>query len=148
VATAFREVQDAIVAALQSAPAVAGGRVHAGRDRSMPAEHTTDVAVSLVDMQAEQIALTGAPVDWSVQYAVTLRARGSDTVNAVAAIDPLLEAAYTRLVSTQPPTGVMGWLLQPRMRLDIEEAATPIASLDLVLDVRLRTSPGGLAIAA
>ena len=42
----------------------------------------------------------------------------------------------------------MGWVLEPRIRLDVEEAATPIGVAQLALNVRLRTQPASLLLAA
>lgn len=147
-ATAFKTVQDAIVAALLTYPPIVGDRVTAGRARPMPAEHDNSIAVSIESIGGQQFAIGSGPVDWEVIYGVEIRARGSSATDGLAALDPVLEAAYARLVATPPPAGVMGWVLQPRARIDVEEAATPVASLQLALNVQLRTQPGSLALAA
>lgn len=146
--TAFKTVQDAIVAALTTPATIVGTRVYAGRARPMPAEHDSDINISIESIGGQQFAVGAGPVDWQVIYGVDIRARGSATTDGMDAVDPLLEAAYARLLATAPPAGVMGWVLQPRARLDVEEAATPVASLQLALNVQLRTQPGSLALAA
>ena len=145
--SAFKTVQDALVAALLLAPQITGSRVYAGRARPMPEEHASDINVSIESISGQQMTVTGGPVLWSVVYGLELRARGTASVDAMAALDPVLDAAYARIVATEPPAGVNGWVLTPRARIDIEEAATPIASMTLALDVQLRTDAGTLTLA-
>jgi hypothetical protein len=146
--TAFKTVQDALVAALLTPPDIVGPRVAAGRARPMPQEHDSDIAISIENISGEDVTLTSHPKDWSVIYGVEIRARGSATVDAVAALDPLLEAAFARLMQTAPPAGVMGWVLEPRIRVDVEEAGTPVGVMQLALNVRMRTQPASLLLAA
>jgi hypothetical protein len=145
-ATAFKTVQDALVAALMAAPQITGARVYAGRARPMPEEHASDINVSIESLTGQQFALGSGPVLWEAIYGLEIRARGTASVDAVAAVDPLLEALYARILATATPAGVEGWAITPRIRVDVEEAA--IASLQLALNVRLRTQPGTLALAA
>jgi hypothetical protein len=145
--SAFKVVQDALVAALLLAPQITGARVYLGRARPMPAEHASDINISIESISGEQFAVTSGPVLWSVIYGLELRVRGSASVDAMAALDPVLDAAYARIVATAPPAGVEGWVITPRARIDIEEADTPIASMTLALDVQLRTQAGTLTLA-
>ena len=147
-ATAFKTVQDAIAAALLEAPQITGARVYTGRARPMPEEHTSDISVSLESMTGQQFALGSGPVLWEVIYGLEIRARGTAAVDAVAAVDPLLESLYARILATATPAGVEGWAITPRIRVDVDETSTPIASLQLALNVRLRTEPDTLTLAA
>lgn len=144
--TAFKTVNDAIVALLVQAPAVAGGRVYAGRARPLPTEHASSVNVSLEAINGQQFAIGDGPVDWSVTYGIEIRARGAVNTDAIAAVDPVLEAVYARIGAAAAPPGVSGWFLDARIRLDVEEADAPIASLQLALTVQLRTQAGSLAL--
>lgn len=146
--TAFKTVQDALVAALLTPPTIVGTRVVAGRGLPLPAEHTSDIVVSIESVNGADVALTSHPQDWEVVYGVEMRARGSAAVDAVTALDPILEAAYARLMATPPPAGVMGWVLTPRIRVDVDESATPVGTLQLSINVRMRTQPAGLLLAA
>ena len=147
-ATAFKTVQDAIVTALVTPATIVGTRVVPGRARPMPVEHASDIAVSIESIDGADIAFTAAPKDWQIVYGVEIRARGSSSTDGVAALDPILAAAYARLQTTAPPAGVLGWILQPRIRVQVEEAATPIASMLLSINVRLRTQALRLTLAA
>ena len=147
-ATAFKTVQDAIQTALLEAPQITGARVYTGRARPMPEEHTSDISVSLESMTGQQFALGSGPVLWEVIYGLEIRARGTAAVDAVAAVDPLLESLYARILATATPAGVEGWAITPRIRVDVDETSTPIASLQLALNVRLRTEANTLTLAA
>lgn len=147
-ATAFLTVNDALVALLQQAPAIAGARVYTGRARPLPTEHASSVNVSLEAIRGRQFAIGDGPMDWDVTYGIEIRARGSATVDAVAAVDPLLEAVFARVAGGTPPAGVLGWVLDTQIRVEVEEADTPIASLQLALAVQLRTQAGSLALAS
>jgi hypothetical protein len=145
--TAMREIQNAVVAALLAAPAVAGGRVYAGRDRPLPTEHATDVQVRQGSLRGEQAYLGTHPVDWEATLGLELRARGSSANDAEAAVDPLLEAVFARLATTAPPAGVDGWLLDVGGRIEIDDAEAPVASMLLTISVRYRTQTGSLTLA-
>jgi hypothetical protein len=114
----------------------------------MPLEHESDIAVTIESINGADVALTSHPKDWEVTYGVEIRARGNASVDAIAALDPLLEAVFARVLQTPAPAGVMGWVLEPRIRVDVEEAATPIGVMQLALNVRLRTQPASLLLAA
>lgn len=146
--TAFKVVQDALVSALLTPPTIVGSRVSAGRARPMPEEHDSDIAVSIESIVGNADLVGDAPVGWDVVYIVEIRCRGSASVDAIAAIDPLLEATYARLLAVAPPAGVVGWVLAPRARIDVDEGATPIASGQLALDVSLRTQHGSLVLSS
>jgi len=147
-ATAFKTVQDALVAALLSPPNIVGVRVVAGRGLPLPAEHASDIVVTIESISGADVALTNYPQDWAVVYGVEIRARGSVTIDAMAALDPILEAVYARLMTTPPPAGVMGWVLTPRIRIDVDESATPVGAAQLAINVQMRTQPAGLLLAA
>jgi hypothetical protein len=145
--SAFKAVQDALVTALKANPTIVGTRVVAGRARPMPEEHSTDIAVSIERVQGSDNVISGAPKRWDVTYAVVIRARGSSTVDAVAATDPLLESVWDRLDDIAPPVGVNGWALEPSIRFQVDEGSTPIGVVTLALNVQLSTQAGSLTLA-
>lgn len=144
--TAFKTVVDTVQAALLAVPAVAGGRVDVGRDNSTALDQASDVNITLQVPSGEPFALTGGPTDWTVDVGVEIRARGTDTTDALAAIDPLMETVYARLAAMTLPAGVTG-IQGFRAQLDVQEAATPIALWQLLITLSLRTAPGSLALA-
>lgn len=144
--TAFKSIADTVLAALLAAPAVASGRVSVGRDNTTPLDQASDVNITLQAQGGEQFAITGGPVDWTGDLGIEVRARGSDSVDALSAIDPLIETVYARLAAIAWPAGVMG-LQGLRCQLDVQEAATPIAAWQLLQTLSFRTAPGSLALA-
>ena len=144
--TAFKTLLDTVAAALLAAPALAGGRVSMGSDSSTPLNAASDVTLTLQTQDGEPFMLTAGPTDWAVDIGVEVRARGSSTVDAVAAIDPLIELAYARLVAIAWPAGVLG-VTGFRGRLDVQEAATPVAAWQFLLSLSFRTAPGTLSLA-
>ena len=64
--TAFKTVQDAIVTALVTPATIVGTRVVSGRALPMPAEHASDIAVSIESIDGADIAFTAAPKDWQI----------------------------------------------------------------------------------
>lgn len=145
--TAFASVQNAIVTALKASPAIAGGRVVAGRGRPMPDEHTSDIAVSIETIEGVDIALSGAPQSWRVIYGVEIRARRNSLDPVVAAgADAVLELVYARMKTTAPPAGVLGWMMQPRIQTQVDEADSQIDSVVLAVDVLMRTRATALQL--
>ena len=144
--SAFKTVLDTAKAALLQSPAVAGGRVYVGRDLATPLDAASDVNLTLAAQDGEPFVLGNGPTDWVVDLGVEIRARGSDSVDAVAAIDPLIETAYARLAAIAWPAGVMG-VSALRGRLDSQEAASPVAGWQFALSINLRTASGSLALA-
>jgi hypothetical protein len=144
--TAFKVLVDAVSAALSAAPAVAGGRIAVGRDSSAALDQASDVNIILQVQDGQPFALSSGPTDWSVDVGVEIRARGTDTIDALAAIDPIMEQVYARLTAMALPAGVTG-LQAFRGQLDVQEAATPVAAWQFLLTVSLRTAPGSLTLA-
>lgn len=145
--TAFLQLHDALLAALTAAPAVAGGRIHAGRARPMPAEHASDVTITAPVARGRQVITGNGPVDWEMPLGIEIRARGSDSINAMEALDPLLSSVWARVSTATVPPGVMAWQMRPEMSIDVEEADTPIAVLRLAVSAQFRTAAGSLALA-
>jgi hypothetical protein len=144
--TAFKTLLDTVSAALLEAPALAGGRVYVGRDNATPLDQASDVNLTLQTQDGQPFALTAGPTDWTVDVGVEIRARGSDSTDAVAAIDPLLELAYARLVAMVLPAGVSG-ITGFRGQIDVQEAGVPFAAWQFLLTINFRTAPGSLALA-
>ena len=93
--TAFASLVDAVVAALQAAPAVAAGKVFAHRLRPIAASDAAAVVVRL-----EQTSAT-APIihanDWQTVLAVECYGKTVGVTQADAAVDALLPAVWPRL---------------------------------------------------
>lgn len=94
----------AIVAALQEAPAVAP-RVDRVRLRPLPAGATTAVVVRPLQADVLDSELTGQgyPYQWQTSIAVECYARAPAGVSPDVAVDALVEAVYSRLLSASLP---------------------------------------------
>lgn len=144
--TAFKTLVDTTLAALLASPAVAGGRIAVGRDTTTALDQASDINITLQVQDGQPFTLTAGPTEWSVDIGVEIRARGTDTIDALAAIDPIMEQVYARLTTMALPAGVTG-LQGFRGQLDVQEAATPVAAWQFQLTVSIRTAPGSLALA-
>lgn len=145
-ASAFLTLIDAIEAALRVSPAVAGGRIAIGRDNATALDEASDINITLQVQDGQPFALTAGPTEWTVDVGVEIRARGRAGVNALDAVDPIVELVYARVTAMALPAGVTG-LQAFRGQLDVQEAATPIAAWQLLFTFNLRTAPGSLALA-
>jgi hypothetical protein len=142
--SAIKVVLDAIVTALNNAPAIAGGRIRTNPEVPMPAEHASDVVVTIDSCEADGITVAGNPLTWTVRYGLQARARG-DT--ALATADTLMSGVFARIQATAAPAGVEGWFIAPVMQTRYGYADTEVVSMFMTLDVRLRTQPGTLTLA-
>ncbi len=144
--TAFRTLIETFSTALLAGSPAWGTRVYVGREIDTPLHDDNDVNLTLETQEGQPFALTAGPTDWTVGIGATVRARGTDTINALLAADPLIEDVYARLVGAALPAGVMS-LGNFAARLDVQEAATPVASWQLRVIVTFRTLPGSLSLA-
>ena len=144
--TALLQLHDLVLLALTAAPAVAGGRIHASRALPMPAEHASDVTVAAPRARGRQVIVGNGPVDWEMVLAIEIRARGSDALNAMEALDPLLASVWGRVSGIAPPPGVLAWQMSPELSVDVEEADTPLAVMRIALQAQFRTQAGSLVL--
>jgi hypothetical protein len=94
--TAFLQLRDALQAALLAAPALAGGRVYAGRTRPIAQEEASAINLRLSDTQATHPVLQAT--DWRTVVIVECAARAAPGGPAAdTAADALLADAHTRL---------------------------------------------------
>jgi hypothetical protein len=95
--TAFSQIVGAVIAALEAAPPVCT-TIYRARSNVVPDSLDQAVSVQWDQTSAQPAAIMGAPKDWETRltvecYASTRSARESGDI----AVDPLLEAVYTRL---------------------------------------------------
>lgn len=142
----FLALVDAVVAALQQVPAVAGGRIVRGRDIPLPVEHDSGVAVSLLRSRGDAVGLHGNARQWQTSVGVQLSARAAAGADAEAAIDPLLMSAYERLQGLTPPagSGVTSVTLEPSITWEVDEGDRPVATATLVVSITHLTTTATL----
>ncbi|MBK9363000.1 MAG: hypothetical protein IPM99_18800 [Rubrivivax sp.] len=143
--SAFLGLTDAVRDALLANPALAGGNVQRGRGVPLPAGSSQGIDVSIASSRAQPLGLAHGSVQWESVVIVTCKARASAATDAEAAIDPLLVAAWQRLLAMTVPEGVSGMVLDPAIQWDIEEADQPVAAASLALRITHITNTAALA---
>lgn len=96
-ATLVNTAVTAMVAALQSAPAVCVD-VARGRRRAVSQDVDLAIVVRPVQTEATQSDYSGIPVAWRTSVAVECYARSGASTPPDIAVDALVQAAYTRLL--------------------------------------------------
>lgn len=143
--TAQLQIQQALVAALQSAPAVAGGRIYTNPVREVTVTAPNAVAISL-QRSAGQSPSMGV-TDWRTTYQVDCMARtAAASAEPAAAIDALLSDVYARLsaLGTSAGLGLIDLAVEPAIAWDYADGATPIATATLLLTATHRTATSNL----
>lgn len=137
--TAHLQLHQAVVAALQAAPALAGVPVYSNPVRELPHQVARAIAVTLVRSAAQRPTLHA--LDWATTLQIDCMARAANaTADAATAIDPLVQAAWATLASlTAPSLGLMDVQLEPAITWDFAEGATTIGTATLVLNAVHRT---------
>jgi hypothetical protein len=142
--TAFLTITDAVLAALQTAPALAGGRVYRGRHFTMQAADSSAIEISTVGHQATGGGMDGSTLQWQTTLAVLIKARAAAGVDAEAALDPLIADVWARLSGITPPTGAQRITLDPAIQIDFEETERTVATAALALRVNHITTTSAL----
>lgn len=143
-ATAFADITALVRDALLTGPALAGGRVYRGRNRPLGLGEATAVCVNLTRASGEPIALSGDALQWSTTVLVTAYARGSASVDAEAAVDPLLQAVWQRLQTVSVP-GALAITLDPAVQWAVDEGDAPVAEATVALRITHLTTGAALA---
>lgn len=143
--TAQLQIQQTLVAALQSAPAVAGGRVYTNPVREVPATAPSAVAISLQRSTGQSPSL--GVTDWRTTYQVDCMTRtASASSEPAAAIDTLLADVYQRLAALGATAGLglMDLAVEPAIAWDYADGATPITTATVFVTATHRTATSNL----
>lgn len=141
--SAHMAVRDALIAALQAAPALAGGRIVGNRRRPMAAEHTTQIYVYLEESQGTRETI--GTTDWRTRIRVECLARTSAGVTAEDAADALGVSVFARVMADPSLGGsaidttaqAMGWA--------DDEADTQLSACQQIFSVWHATSDNAIA---
>ena len=138
-ATLVNTAVTAMVAALQSAPAVCES-VERGRRRAVSQDHDMAIVVRPVQSEVTQDAMAfGTPVLWLTSVAVECYARSGANVAADLAVDPLIDAAYARLL-LDPTLGGTVVLIKPQgIGYDFDADGQQVTCATLVFHIVHRT---------
>lgn len=143
--SAFLGLTDAVRDALLANPALAGGNVQRGRGVPLPAASSQGIDISVASSRAQPLGLADGSLQWETTIVVVCKARANAAGDGESAIDPLLVAAWQRLLGMATPPGASGVTLDPAIQWDIEEADQPVAAASLALRITHITNTATLA---
>lgn len=144
--SAHLSIQTAIVAALNAAPALAGGNVKANTTRPVAGSASSAVVVRMLQSRAATPQMISGPYDWSTVYQVECLGRAATgSADPVAAVDALLSAAWERLASVNLASlGVLDVRMSPQIDWQYDDGETPTISAAINLQVVHRTTSTNL----
>lgn len=145
--SAHLSIQQAIVAALNAAPALAGGNVKANTVRPVASAASSAIVVRLMQSRAATPQMISGPYDWATVYQVECLARSSTgTSDPAAAVDTLLSAAWERLATVNLSSlGAMDVRMAPQLDWQYDDGETPTVSAAISLQVMHRTTSSNLS---
>jgi hypothetical protein len=143
--TQHQAIVEAVAALLTTAPSLAGGYVFEGRDLALGSDVPSQIHVFLNDSNPDGEILTGAPMDWSSEISIVIRARkaGSDSAEKVA--DALLFDAWSRVMADQSLSGLVMQLTAGPVTRDRDPADPDVAAFTWTFTVAHRTTNNSLA---
>ena len=140
--SAFFDIQTALIAALSSATALAGGRIYANRLRPITANQASAIVVRLDQAQGTEMVI--GSVDWSTAYAVECYARAASGTDPAAAVDALLTDAWARLAALDFTALDAVISINPQIDWQYDDAETPVVCAVMRLTAQHRTSLAAL----
>ena len=135
--TVFANVLGAVVARLQSAPAVSL-RVHRARLKPIAEQHTDAVVVRIQSSLPERFAILNAPTDWDTTLEIECYAR-SAMLTPDLAVDALLGKVFDKLAADPSLGGLVMDLVPMALEYDFAGDAEQMACATLTLKVLHRT---------
>lgn len=136
--TAFASVQSELIAALGTAPALAGGRIYANRLRPIAAGSNTAIVVRMDAADGTEQVL--GSIDWATTYAVECYARSATGADPAAAVDALLADTWARLAALDFTTLDASITLSPKIDWQYDDAETPVVCAVIHLSAQHRTA--------
>lgn len=144
--SAFQLICDQVAATLSAPPALgAGGAGHSPilfEDRNYPLADavTSQIHVDYGQSTPEVVAITGAPVDWSTDIEITIKARRDGPTSAKVLADSILVDVYARVMGDQSLGGRVALLQPGAVSLNRDELDTDVCSLTWTFSVQHRTA--------
>jgi hypothetical protein len=136
--TAHFAIQTALITALQTPTAMAGGRIYANRLRPIAANQATALVVRLDQAQGTELVL--GLVDWSTSFAVECYARAAAGTDPAAAVDALLADAWARLAALDFTALDAVISINPQIDWQYDDAETPMVCAVMRLTAQHRTN--------
>lgn len=135
--TAFTAIQAALLAALQAAPALAGGRISVNRLRPIPAGQDSAIVIRLDQANGTEMVL--GLVDWQTAFAVECYARAAAGSDASVAVDALLGDTWARLAALDFTDLGAAIALDPQIDWQYDDADTPVVCAVIRIKAQHRT---------
>jgi DNA-binding transcriptional regulator YdaS (Cro superfamily) len=144
--SAFIGLSQAIATLLAAAPAIVN-QVERDQEAPAPRERESQINVRLMSSRGTPAAVANGPKDWETVFQIECARRCAANEVPTDAVDPLLEAAYTRLVGqgSALAQGVEDVLPDPEITWEIEEGDTPLVSVTFTVRIIHRTEALSLA---
>lgn len=146
--TAFKLIQDALVALLAAPPVIVSGAVRAGFDGTSAVDQSTrQVEVRIVEAKGHTLlAGAGAPTTWDTLLTVSCKVRAAPGDEMDAALDEMVSLVHGRLAALAPAAiGAVAIDLDPVLRWGLVEGQPAWAVVQRRLTVTHETVGPGLA---
>jgi hypothetical protein len=141
--SAHMAVRDALIAALQAAPALAGGRIVGNRRRPMAAEHAAQIYVYLEESTGTRDTI--GTTDWHTRIRVECLARSNAGVSAEDAADALGVAAFARVMADPSLSGAAIDTTAHAIAWVEDEAETQLSACQQIFSVWHATADNTIA---
>lgn len=142
--TKFAQVLDAVVAALEAAPAVSD-HIERARVRVIPDAWTDAVLVQIQQAQVDRGMGAGTHCIWATQVAVECYARATAGQTPDVAVDALLDKVVGRLLADPSLGGVVGDVGLVGVAYDFDVDGKPSASATVTFSVRHATAAASIS---
>lgn len=144
--SAFLQIQAGIVAALTSAPALAGGNLQLNVLRPIAEDVATALVVRLGNAAGNNETLGNKY--WLTNYTVECYARVATGVDPASGADALMLAVWDRIAALDPSSvGASEITLSPQIDWQYDDSATPLVCAVIRLSVAHRTPYNSLLAA-
>lgn len=140
-------LRDAVAALFAAAPALANGNIQENRDQPLDERSASQISVYRVQSIPERELLGSlAPIDWTTDIRVVIKARSMDGTSAEAAADDIACSVYSRLMADQGLGGLCNLMDPGPFQWDQDEADVHVVVV--VFDVRLQHRTEANTVAA
>lgn len=143
-------IQRRLLEALLAPPELASGRVYANRVDPLTVGEQDRIVINLDMSRSTPFQTLGAPIVWTTVYVVVCESRVSTGADPIAAVDALLNSAYTR-IRTLPINAVGNTVeqvtVESQIKWEVERLDTLVSSATFSVVVQHRTSSNSLEVA-
>lgn len=136
--TAFVSIQSALITALSTTPALAGGRIYTNRLRPIASVSNTAIVVRLDGAEGAEEVL--GSLDWQTNLTIECYARSATGADPAAAVDALLSDVWARLGAVNFTTLDASISINPKIDWQYDDAETPVVCAVIHLSAQHRTA--------